>query len=156
MASGGTFKKWVLYVNNSKASPSDLCPGSKLCMAEIKSIQEDVHVQNISRLLEKGVPLPEWLEGSPIVVNTESKQAYKGTAALEFLRAMTTRPAASAQVEGIAPGGQQHYLFDEDDSVQSAPPPRHPTDRDRKLTEQDVQAFIAQRNQADKAKRGPG
>lgn len=49
------------------------------------SVQDECTVQSVDRMLESGMELPAWLDGTPIVVDTMTKQARKGTVAYTFL-----------------------------------------------------------------------
>lgn len=142
------FKKYVLYVNADRDSPSQLCRGSREAMKLTKAIQEDVHVQNIQPLLKSGKPLPPWLDGSPILVDTTTKQAFKGSSALDVLSSATKAPSPSKKEEILgmtAPGEKAH--FDETGFDDFSPPPSHEggTLREGKVTESDLQAYIAKR-----------
>ena len=50
---------------------------------EAAHLKEDVVVQSVSALLQKGVPLPSWLDGTPILVDTSTNEALKGSAAVQ-------------------------------------------------------------------------
>ena len=144
------FKKYVLYVNADRDSPSQLCRGSREAMKLTKAIQEDVHVQGIQPLLKAGKPLPPWLDGSPILVDTATKQAFKGSSALEVLSSATKPPPPSEKKNEdilgmISPGERAH--FDESGFEDFSPPlPKDgETLREGKVTESDLQAYIAKR-----------
>ena len=75
--------EWVLYVSQDKESPEVFCPGSRRCLNIINQLGCDVNVQNVDAMIAKGVELPDWLNGTPILVNIKSKQALKGSRAIE-------------------------------------------------------------------------
>ena len=81
----------MLYVASDNADPTAMCPGSAVAMDLIDGFREDVDVQDVDKLCEQGVSLPEWLDGTPCVVNTLQKLAYKGSDCLDHLRQHSKR-----------------------------------------------------------------
>ena len=145
-----TFKKWVLYVNYDRRDGQRMCAGSRRIMAMVEGIREDVNVQNISELQKKGVTLPEWLNGSPILVDTETKQAFKGTSAVTYVESLTRKPSppVHSEMTGILSKGEQHLHADNDlDDFGPLTDGEAADDvRDGKVTDDDLQKYLAQRN----------
>jgi len=65
----------------------------------IDAVQGECTVQSVDRMLESGMELPPWLDGTPIVVDTWTKQARKGTVAYEYLREFATSVAERSERE---------------------------------------------------------
>lgn len=75
----------VLYVNKFYESATDYDPGSSECLKIVQG-QSDCLVQDVDHILSQGVQLPAWLDGTPLVVDTKSSTAVKGSSAIAFLR----------------------------------------------------------------------
>lgn len=153
-----TFKRWVVYVGSDAHDETIFCPGSRAVMKLIDAIKEDVHVQSVDVLLEKKVALPEWLWGTPTVVDTTNRVAYTGTEAVNVIRDASggneTRAPTHDEMIGINAYGSQSELGTEDGddaaSVFVAPidQARLSIDMDKKVTDEDVQRYISSRNAA--------
>lgn len=79
----------VLYVARSKVDPTQLCRGSELCIQEIseRGLSDLVTVQEVEKVRQQ-VPLPPWIDGTPILVDTEEMIPLRGSVALRELRRM--------------------------------------------------------------------
>jgi hypothetical protein len=86
--------RYVLYINNSHRDEASLCEGSKLCMSAVNG-RKDFIIQNVQHLIQNNVNLPEWLDGTPCLVDKETSQAYKGTAAVNFAKSVGKSNASS-------------------------------------------------------------
>ena len=82
-----TNKNYVLYVNDDNENLDNLCPGSQICASLLDGCT-DVHVQHVVPLIEKGIDLPEWLDGTPCLVDKKTSQAYRGTAAVNVCKTL--------------------------------------------------------------------
>lgn len=111
------FQKFVLYAG-------DNCKGTKLALDACDSFREDVRIVYVKELTR---PLPEWLTGTPTIVETSSMTAYQGTDAIERL----------SEFEGES--GTQLHLPDLSDETSF--------DRmqDGKVTDSDLDALIQER-----------
>ena len=74
------FEKFVLY----KSDRADDV-GSRTLLQAIEPVVEDFRVIDVSQL--QAETLPEWLDGTPVVVDMRDKQrlAHRGSAALELV-----------------------------------------------------------------------
>lgn len=77
--------KYVLYVNDDYENMEQLCKGSKICVSIIKE-HPDVHIQHIKALLDNEIPIPDWLDGTPCIVDKATLKAHRGTSAVTFAR----------------------------------------------------------------------
>ena len=77
-------ERFVLYVGQGK--DHDLPRGSSVALDSIRTFHEDVSVQNVHDLKQDKIAFPEWLDGTPCLVDRNSGDVYKGTACIEFLK----------------------------------------------------------------------
>ena len=90
--------RYVLYINKSYTIPSKYDDGSEQCI-ELTRDRTDVMLQDVDAIIEKGIELPSWLDGTPVLVDTSSSTALKGSAAIDRLsklrrQATLARPVA--------------------------------------------------------------
>ena len=77
----------VLYVAVDKNDNNDLCKGSRLCMNLLEILPTNfINVQSCDKLKSKNIEFPNWLNGTPTLVNRESGEIYKGSYAVQLLR----------------------------------------------------------------------
>ena len=161
-----TFKRWVLYVASDASDSTIFDPGSRKMISLINPIKEDVHVQSVDVLFEKGLldEVPSWLQGTPTLVCTSTRLAYTGSEAIrkmeEELNGGKARREGEDHADESVAGGEAPGLL-------GAPPSGERFDvgwdeggvgvgggeadaakvitEDRKVTEEDVQRFMAQR-----------
>ena len=69
---------WVLYVGSHKKNTDQFCHGSTLCMRIIETLglQARVVVQDCDALRARGVEFPEWLQGTPTLIEREDMTRY--------------------------------------------------------------------------------
>lgn len=160
------FKRWVLYVGHDARDPQRLCAGSERCMPLVEAIREDVAVQNVNLMLEGGVDIPAWLDGTPILVDTQSREASKGSSAvgrLEELAGLSApaapppQPRGVGEVQGLRPAGERHLQAEdgegEDQWVDIGGDPGDDEEEggargggDGKLQQSDIDRYIQARN----------
>lgn len=110
------FRSYVLYVapRANGRGPEEKCRGSQAALALIEAFREDVDVQDVSELQQRGDELPPWLDGTPCVVDTARKLAFKGSDAIEHLRRHSDRGIMTLGgldgVEADASGGDSAAL----------------------------------------------
>ncbi len=144
---------YVLYVGHDNRNPSNFCKGSMSCMQHLTELPDDlIHIQDVDILRQKQ-KLPSWLNGTPILVDKTTLQKYKGTAAVNKLESIKNSRDTNntSKVEDITDTlNTQHSLNEDspnlDDAFKIDAVAAQTKERDGKVTEQDVQAFIAQRN----------
>jgi len=88
----------VLYVGRD-ASGGEACPGSRRCLALVDAQCIPCTVQHVENLYEAGVEIPDWLDGTPVLVDAATRQAFKGSKAVAFLEGAAR---ASAEAEAAA------------------------------------------------------
>lgn len=147
-------KKFVLYIAQSRRNHDEFCPGSKAAIEAAHAAQSSVLVQNVDVMIERGVELPPWLDGTPILVNTEARQALKGSAAIAYLRELAEgaqepeRAPTMDQMHGVLPGGER-LLHSEDSNFEPQPTEEAKyMNRENKVTESDLEAYLAFRNKS--------
>lgn len=141
-----TFQRFVLYVAQDHSDPSLFCQGSRQAVRLIESMKEDVNIQNLDVLLEKGVSIPEWLRGSPTLVDMNSKNSYEGSECLEYLTSLVEGGGGGGgadDFEGLSADGG-HVSFEQHEPSQSQ---GAETIGEGKITEADLERYMQLRNQ---------
>lgn len=161
-------KQYVLYVNQSKSHKDKYCRGSEMCLESVGS-SDMVHIQDIMSLKQRGAAIPEWLNGTPIIVDRDTSQAYRGTSAVNLARSISSnktvketpsathdigRPSSSrtgskmnSDPQGVLPPGEQHHHDDNsslDDSFQTISGNIEVKDNG-KVTDEVIEAYMKQR-----------
>jgi len=74
------FEKFVLYKSDRSEDV-----GSRTLLSAIEPVVEDFRIIDVSQLQSE--TLPEWLDGTPVVVDMRDKQrlAHRGSAALDLI-----------------------------------------------------------------------
>lgn len=158
-----TYKRYVLYISSDNQDATQFDYGSRECLKLIEPIKEDLTVQHVDRMLEANVEIPEWLDGTPILVNTMQKSALRGTSVYEYLKGLGSNAkgdARKAQVEekaaddddgfnGILPEGEK-YLHESVESdlelTQNSAEQQIIGAQQGKVTENDLQRYMELRN----------
>jgi hypothetical protein len=162
--SAHNFKRYVLYVGPSSRGGQQMCPGSQAALDVIETFKEDVAIADVNKLRLEGEQLPEWLEGTPCVVNTAEKLAYMGSHCIAHLKQHTQRGQLQSELDfdGVEPDSQGFAALEwssEPASTASGQPrvdrPAHagpagpgrvaPPARDQKLDESALQRMIEER-----------
>lgn len=119
------FQTFVLYVSMQD------CPGSQRAIAACETFKEDVKIIDVKDLAR---PLPEWLTGTPTVVsgNEEGMVARRGTEALLLLENFVAE--------------ERHLEIIEEPSLQDSNEPISDRLDDNKITEQDIESIMKERN----------
>ena len=136
----------VLYVAHDLSDSDEMCPGSTVCLSIVEKIEEGlINVQDCD-ILRESKELPEWLNGTPILVDDNEGVPHKGKDAIKKLRLIaSTNPRkvkASSRTQSIGPpesGGDLNDDFRLD--VQQVEEPSS-----GKVTEQDLQRYMEARN----------
>ena len=143
----------ILYVADDSRVRSRLCRGSRVCLATIEARALSVQVEHVRDVIGMEGGIPHWLDGTPMLLNTSTGEAFKGSNAIQALRECAPPAAAPApdaaptvELQGVLPRGLEHC--GEDDDHTDALASREGCDRlaEGKVTEQDLQALIAARN----------
>ena len=152
--------KYVLYIGKDNHDPSVFCRGSKVLLDLIKPYESQTLIQDVEILLEKGVNLPEWLDGTPILVDMSTKQAMKGSEAARYVQDLQKKesfekssqresdsPPSMEEMTGVLASGER--LLHEDTNFDPAPPDAETmklTNRDEKITDADLEKYMEMRN----------
>ena len=74
----------VLYVSADKQDDTLMCPGSIVCIALAEKIPSSrISIQNTDIIRETTSDLPEWLNGTPILINEIDGIPYRGKDAIK-------------------------------------------------------------------------
>lgn len=74
----------VLYVSADKQDDSLMCPGSIVCIALAEKIPSNrISIQNTDIIRETTSDLPEWLNGTPILINESDGIPHRGKDAIK-------------------------------------------------------------------------
>ena len=151
----------LLYVAKDKRK-SSYCPGSRACLEIIGHIQNpDIQIQNVNKLISDGIELPGWLNGSPILVNKNTGEIMRGTAAVEFLKkqinthihktdkdTVDKTQQDTTEMEGILPDGLT-FCEDMDNPLGiQAEEIDESKINDGKVTERDLEEYMRKRNES--------
>lgn len=83
-----TCKMHVLYVGRDRDDPSEYCPGSLVCMTIAEKLDNvEIQIQDCN-ILRQSQQLPEWLNGTPILVERADPRPLRGTDAVRFLQSL--------------------------------------------------------------------
>ena len=98
-----TFVLYVAY-DRTDTTHSRFCPGSRRAIEIIDNagLQDVVMIQSVDVLREKVATLPTWLQGTPTLVDRQSKRAMRGSAALSHLQALAS-PQVDPAVDSATP-----------------------------------------------------
>ena len=78
----------VLYVGRDRDDPSEFCPGSLVCMSLVEKLDDDaIQIQDCS-ILRQSQELPDWLNGTPILIDRNSPMPLRGTQAVRMLQSI--------------------------------------------------------------------
>jgi hypothetical protein len=143
--------RYVLYINKAYDGKSQYCAGSTRCLEIIADIP-DVEVQHIDQILKSGVTLPQWLEGTPCLVDTHAATATKGSNAIELALRIEDEnrirevEAAEAEAEANAEANAEADDPDEENVFASPAANVDPGSLDTKRVDgAAVQEFMAKR-----------
>jgi len=156
----------VLYVAKDKTNAQDYCRGSKMCLKVIDVLPPNtVNIQDCDKLRAKGVTLPSWLNGTPILVSKDSGDIYKGGVALKYLREVLEEYSERRKLEVESEENKENntntssqFGYD-DDTKENDEEQYDPWDDDfskvdqlasekPKATQQDVDEFMRRRNES--------
>jgi hypothetical protein len=147
-------EKDVLYIAQDASNKTIYDRGSRICMdllADTEGLETGILVQNTDVLRQRDVDLPDWLTGTPSFVDVRAKKVFRGTEAIERLREVVAAAAedgaarnarTNGGVEGMTAPGQRFV-----DEFSSATPGAGEV-REGKVTESELQAFMAARETA--------
>ena len=114
--------QWILFVTQDKRRPEKHDLGSSLCMRliEERGISSKVAVQDLVKMRDRGVDIPDFVKGTPTLVHRVEYTMYTGSEAL--FKLMEVRPSISASVAS-APQSTRP----------TTPPPPQPRSKEREL-----------------------
>ena len=164
----------VLYVASDKQYKKVMCPGSTVCIALAKDIPENMlSIQNCDILKQSTQEIPDWLDGTPLLINEKEGIPYRGREAInkmhELINLIKSRPKKRREPESqltsqqnsnqtlqnssqtlqessidIQPSNNGQSSLD--DHFKMDVQPQLEETRSDKITEQDLQKYMELRN----------
>lgn len=137
--------RFVLYVGRN-AESCTFCKGSLMIIEYLASsdvplaVRESTQIQDVTQLQRSGTPLPRWLIGTPMLVDTKTGETWKGTGAVHRARELHTMlikaPIHGTSASSIGfPAG--HVTPKETDK--------------QKVTQREVEEYMKRRQEQEKA-----
>lgn len=163
----GTKKMNVLYVASDKQDKKVMCPGSTVCIALAKDIPENMlSIQNCDILKQSTQEIPDWLNGTPLLINEKEGIPYRGREAInkmhELINLIKSKPKKRREPEAQLPNQQNSNQTLQESSINNQPSNDGPSSlddhfkmdvqpqleetRSDKITEQDLQKYMELRN----------
>jgi len=136
-------KRYMLYVAEDHYSLGMLCSGSRECLALIKAtpcIMRITRFENLDAIYRETATLPDWLYGTPTLVDTHTKRIMRGSIARDYLAYIAAQSRESDQPQHPSQaqpvhGTKQHGEETVADNVQS-----------KRLTEDDISRHLKERD----------
>lgn len=153
----------VLYVAADHEDSSAYCRGSRVCLDLVKRLPDGAVLVQDCDVLQKTQPLPRWLNGTPMLVDTATMRRLKGSRAIAKLSDLTPRtapvaepatplPATVAAASTDSRGDIEELALFDDVTMESnlLPAVGHEDVQnvpigDGKVTEQELQEFMSRR-----------
>ena len=146
----------ILYVDKNKTNLNEYCPGSIVCMHLSRLFPENsITIQDCSILRNADETFPDWLKGTPTILNTEYSDVYTGMEAIDYLG--RSIPDKKMDVDAMERDEPSPPLLEEVQASEDlfvSQPATDALERDGKVTEQDLQTFMAERNKGSASKGG--
>jgi hypothetical protein len=136
----------MLYVAEDQHRPGLFCKGSRECISLIQSnpsVLQKTRFENLDVIQREGASIPDWLYGTPTLVDTHHKRIFRGTGARDYLVDIT--------VDSVIPQDNIEYreeselslpLHKKNEPVKSTVADTMPSTR---LTEDDISRHIKER-----------
>lgn len=134
----------VLYVAHDLENPDSMCPGSSVCLSIVEKMEEDIiNIQDCDVLRQSKV-LPEWLNGTPILIDDDEAIPHKGKEAIHKLRMLQKSFPRKEKAKNIL----SQETKDENDLSADFQMDVQPIEENSsgKITEQDLQRYMEARN----------
>lgn len=168
-------KEFILYVGRSATDRSLPCPGSAVAGMLAEKLKHAVDVQDVEAL----GALPEWLDGTPVLVDRGTRYAYKGSDCLLQLQSIAAQrekqttqakkevsksPSTGGDEEelmGIGAGRgfeQERFVFEEEQGGKESSERGSETQRlsEKKVTDTALEDYIRIREQSQNSSSNQG
>ena len=145
---------FILYVGKDIENSAEFCCGSKVCINMLQGIEnEHVTIQD-ANVLMNARQLPDWLDGTPVLVDTTAMSIYKGSDAIRELSTVVSKAGhEKAEKVSVEKNGAQltTQTASEDElssafSIDSEAQKEAEKVVDDKVSEADIQKLMQQRN----------
>lgn len=139
----------ILYVAKHYKK-DEYCIGSQKCISLIQSKNIDsIDIQDVNKLINENIKLPNWLDGTPILVDKETGEVFKGTDAVQKINKLKNKmpkeEISSENIEGVLPNGLT-FCESSDEPLGVFPDTTELPAENGKITEQDLELYMRKRN----------
>ena len=141
----------ILYIAKHYEK-DEYCIGSQKCISLIQSENIDsIEFQDVNKLISENIELPNWLNGTPILVEKKTGEVFKGTDAVQKINSLKNKipkeeiSSASENIEGVLPNGLT-FCESSDEPLGVFPDTTELPAENGKITEQDLEMYMRKRN----------
>ena len=138
----------ILYVAKHYEK-DEYCIGSQKCISLIHSKNIDsIKIQDVNKLISENIKLPNWLNGTPILVDKKTGEVFKGTDAVQKINSLKNKipkEISSENIEGVLPNGLT-FCESSDEPLGVFPDTTELPAENGKITEQDLELYMRKRN----------
>ena len=135
----------ILYVASHKSYEDMMCPGSIVCLSLAEKIPDEmIQIQNCDVLRTK-TDLPDWLNGTPILINERDQVPYRGQYAIRQLKKIV-EALPKSQIKTNQSIVEINKDEEDNDPFKMDVQPNLEEVKSDKVTEQDLQKYMEQRN----------
>ena len=138
----------ILYVAKHYEK-NEYCIGSQKCISQIHSKTIDsIEIQDVNKLISENIKLPNWLNGTPILVDKKTGEVFKGTDAVHKINSLKNKipkEISSENIEGVLPNGLT-FCESSDEPLGVFPDTTELPAENGKITEQDLELYMRKRN----------
>lgn len=116
-------RRFMIYIGSDRDGSGRFCPGSRECVGLIRassSLSRMTRIENVDIIRRENIPIPPWLDGTPILVDTVLKLILRGTVARDYLDSISLDTLKEHGV-GVEPA-RVYSAIPEVHSDVSAPP----------------------------------
>lgn len=94
----------ILYVGHDKKDTNEFCSGSLVCMSLVEQLPtvNKIVVQDCD-ILRKSKQIPDWLDGTPILIDDTDQIPRRGTQAVRYLQELLATSAEDDDPEPTKP-----------------------------------------------------
>ena len=110
-------ERFVLYVHTDRLRASQYTSGCQCCIDIVSRMAVNtVLIQDTDILLNKGVALPDWIDGVPTLVDKQENTITKGVMAVKALQTMSlSYPVEQVNVVAAATGVNSAFELSHDE-----------------------------------------
>lgn len=149
----------ILYIGHDKTEPAYYCPGSTVCISLVEKLSQRVRVQNCD-ILRQHEDMPDWLNGTPILIDEEEQHPRRGTEAIRYLQHMLKQEeklvseATERNEESISPSAASRPVVHAPPRIearQTRQPSSRPRTQPRELSREEIESAMIEEEEPDTA-----